>query len=46
MKNEEEQSMKRSRYTEEQMIEAVKQMEAGRPARDVARELGVTDQTL
>jgi len=28
------------------MIEAVKQMEAGRPARDVARELGVTDQTL
>lgn len=46
MKSEEEQSMKRSRYTEEQMIEAVKQMEAGRPARDVARELGVTDQTL
>ena len=38
--------MKRSRYTEEQMIDAVKQMEAGRPARDVARELGVTDQTL
>jgi len=28
------------------MIEAVKQMEAGRPARDVARERGVTDQTL
>jgi len=28
------------------MIEAVKQMEAGRPARGVARELGVTDQTL
>ena len=46
MKSEEEQSMKRSRFTEEQMIEAVKQMEAGRPARDVARELGVTDQTL
>ncbi|MFZ5928063.1 MAG: transposase, partial [Acidobacteriota bacterium] len=46
MKSEEEQSMKRSRYTEEQMIDAVKQMEAGRPARDVARELGVTDQTL
>jgi putative transposase len=38
--------MKRSRYTEEQMIKAVKQMEAGRPARDVARELGVADQTL
>ena len=46
MQSEEEQSMKRSRYTEEQMIEAVKQMEAGRPTRDVARELGVTDQTL
>jgi putative transposase len=28
------------------MIDAVKQMEAGRPARDVARELGVTDQML
>lgn len=28
------------------MFEAVKQMEAGRPARDVARELGVTDQML
>ncbi len=28
------------------MIEAVKQMEAGRQAWDVARELGMTDQTL
>jgi putative transposase len=46
MKSEEEQSMERGRYTEEQMIEAVRRMEAGRPARDVAREFGVTDQTL
>jgi putative transposase len=28
------------------MIDAVKQLEAGRPAKDLARELGITDQTL
>jgi putative transposase len=28
------------------MIGAVKQMESGRPVKEVARELGVTDQTL
>ena len=38
--------MKKSRYTEEQMISAVKQLEAGRPAPELARELGVSDQTL
>ena len=38
--------MKKTRFTEEQMIGAVKQLEAGRPAKDVARELGVADQTL
>jgi putative transposase len=38
--------MKKTRFTEEQMIGAVKQMEAGRSAKDVARELGVADQTL
>ncbi len=38
--------MKKNRFTEEQMIGAVKQLEAGRPAKDVARELGVADQTL
>ena len=38
--------MKTTRFTEEQMIEAVKQLEAGRPAKEVARELGVTDQKL
>jgi len=38
--------MKKTRFTEEQMISAVKQLEAGRAAKDVARELGVADQTL
>jgi putative transposase len=38
--------MKKTRFTEEQMIGAVKQLEAGRSAKDVARELGVVDQTL
>lgn len=38
--------MKKTKYTEEQIIAAVKQMEAGRTAKDLARELGVTDQTL
>jgi putative transposase len=38
--------MKKTRFTEEQMISAVKQLEAGRSAKDVARELGVADQTL
>jgi putative transposase len=38
--------MKKSRYTEEQVIGAVKQMEAGRKAREIARELGVSEATL
>ena len=38
--------MKKTKHTEEQMIGAVKQLESGRPAKDLARELGVTDQTL
>jgi putative transposase len=38
--------MKKSKYTEAQIIGAVKQLEAGRAAKEVARELGVTDQTL
>jgi putative transposase len=37
--------MKKTKYTEEQIIAAVKQMEAGRPVKDLAREMGVTDQT-
>jgi putative transposase len=38
--------MKKTRFNEEQMIGAVKQLEAGRAAAEVARELGVSDQTL
>jgi len=38
--------MKKSRYTEEQVIRAVKEMEAGRKTREIARELGVTEATL
>lgn len=38
--------MKKSKYTEAQIIGAVKQVEAGRAAKDVGRELGVSDQTL
>jgi putative transposase len=38
--------MKRTKHSEEQVIAVVKQMEAGRAAKDLARELGVTEQTL
>lgn len=38
--------MSRSRHTEAQMIGALKQMEAGRKAEDVAREVGVSKHTL
>lgn len=38
--------MKKTRFSEEQMIGAVKQMEAGRAAPELAREMGVSDQTL
>ncbi len=38
--------MKRTRFTEEQIIGAVKQVEAGRAVPELARELGVSDQTL
>jgi len=38
--------MKKSRYTEEQVIGAVKQMEAGRKAKELARDLGVSEATL
>lgn len=38
--------MKKSRYSEEQVIGAVKQMESGRKAREIARELGVSEATL
>jgi putative transposase len=38
--------MSRSKHTEAQMIAAVKQMEAGRKAEDVAREVGVSKHTI
>ena len=38
--------MKKTKHSEEKIIGAVKQMEAGRATKELARELGVTDQTL
>jgi putative transposase len=38
--------MKKTRYSEEQIIGVLKQMEAGRKASDLARELGVSEGTL
>jgi putative transposase len=38
--------MSRSRHTEAEMIAALQQMEAGRKAEDVAREVGVSKHTL
>jgi putative transposase len=38
--------MSKSRHTEAQMVAALKQMDAGRKAEDVAREVGVSKHTL
>jgi putative transposase len=38
--------MKKTKHSEEKIIAAVKQLEAGRSVKELARELGVTDQTL
>jgi putative transposase len=38
--------MRKNRFSEEQMIGAVKQMEGGRPAADIGRELGVSKHTI
>ena len=38
--------MKKTRYTEEQIIGVLKQMEAGRKVTELARELGVSEATL
>lgn len=38
--------MKKGRYSEEQIIGVLKQMEAGRAVKDLARELGVSEATL
>lgn len=36
----------KKRFTEEQTISAVKRLEAGMPAKELSREMGVTQQTL
>ena len=38
--------MPRKRWSEEQIIYAVKQSEAGKKAADICRELGVSEQTF
>jgi putative transposase len=38
--------MKRKRFTEEQIIAALKEVDAGAEARDVCRRLGVTEQSF
>jgi putative transposase len=38
--------MSKSQHTEAEMVAALKQMEAGRRAEDVAREIGVSKHTL
>ena len=38
--------MKKTRYTEEQIIGVLKQLEAGRKVVEVAREIGVSEATL
>ncbi len=38
--------MKRSKYTEEQIIGAIKQHEAGTKTQEICRKLGITDQTF
>ena len=38
--------MAKRKYSEVEMIEALKQMEAGRPAAEVGRELGVSKHTI
>ena len=38
--------MRKTKFTAERMMEAVKQLEAGRSVKDLGRELGVSDQTL
>ena len=38
--------MKKGRYTEEQIIGVLKQVEAGRTLKEVARELGMSEATI
>ena len=38
--------MKKGRFTEEQIVHALRQAEAGTPAVEVCRKLGVSEQTF
>ena len=38
--------MKRSRFTEKQIIKAIKEYEAGRKVEDICRELGISNVTF
>jgi putative transposase len=38
--------MKKKQFTEEQMVSAVKQLEGGRTAEDIGREVGVSKHTI
>jgi putative transposase len=38
--------MKRSRFTDEQIVHALRQVEVGMPAVELCRKLGVTEQTF
>ncbi len=38
--------MRKTKFSEEPMSEALKQLEAGRPAQGLARELGIGGQTV
>ena len=38
--------MKRSRFSEEQMVYAIRQAESGTPVGDVCRQLGIAEQTF
>jgi len=39
-------TLKKSRFTEEQIVRALRQAESGTPAVEVCRKLGVTEQTF
>lgn len=38
--------MKKSRFTEEQIVRTIKRQESGEAVRDLTRELGITEQTF